>query len=120
MTAGKLILSAILAAGALTVSAPPADAQYYGWGHGYRPHYRSHVGYRPIYRHRTYYAYRPYRYRPYGGYGYYRPYRYRSYGYRPYRYRPAYYGNPYGYYGNPYGYYGRPRVTISFGVGRYW
>ena len=113
MTAGKLILSAILAAGALTVSAPPADAQYYGWGHGYRPHYRSHVGYRPIYRHRTYYAYRPYRYRPYGGYGYYRPYRYRSYGYRPYRYRPAYYGNPYGYYG-------RPRVTISFGVGRYW
>jgi hypothetical protein len=119
MTAGKLILSAVVAASALMVSAPPADAQYYGWGHGYRPHYRPYIGYRPIYRHRARYAYRPYRYRPY--YGNYRPYRSYSY-YRPYRsysyYRP--YRNRRAYYGNPYGYYGRPRVTISFGVGRYW
>ena len=59
MTAGKLILSAVVAASALMVSAPPADAQYYGWGHGYRPHYRPYIGYRPIYRHRARYAYRP-------------------------------------------------------------
>ena len=53
LTAGKLILSAVVAASALMVSAPPADAQYYGWGHGYRPHYRPYIGYRPIYRHRA-------------------------------------------------------------------
>src|SRR5690349_634499 len=102
MTARKLLLAAGVAAGAFTLMAPEAQAQYFGSGYGYpyggyRVYSRPYVGYRPYYRYRSYYAYRPY-------YGY----------YRPYYYRPAYYG----YYGPSY--YGGPSFSIGFGVGSGW
>jgi hypothetical protein len=73
----------------------------YGYGYGYRPHYRSYDG-------PAYYG-RPYAYRPayYGG-GYGRPYGYGGYGYRPY--------GAYGYGGPGFGFGGGPlSVGLSFG-----
>jgi hypothetical protein len=73
MTAGKLLLSVVLAAGALTVTTPQAQATYYGWGYrgypyyGHRSYYRPYAHYRRYYRYRPYYAYRPYRSWPYHG-----------------------------------------------------
>jgi hypothetical protein len=101
MTAGKLLLAVSVAAGALTLMAPQAQATYYGWGYSRYPYYGYRTYYRPYAYHRPYYRYRPYGY------------------YRPYRYRPAYYGHygPYGYYGP---YYGGPFISFGFGISSGW
>ncbi|HZC17846.1 MAG TPA: hypothetical protein VE309_13900 [Caulobacteraceae bacterium] len=80
----KFILAALAAstlAGAIAVSATPAQAR--PWGYWHRPYYGYGYGYRPYYG----YGYGPYAYGPYG-------------------YGPGFYAGVYPYWG---GYYGRYR-----------